>query len=93
MFFRVVAVTSTNAIVGTWKWFNGDTISFFADGSSKSVAPNGNVGLGSWQQFKGSLYALDWGTAYIDSLYMSANGTQLSGYNQQGAHVTGTKTQ
>ena len=91
MFFRVVAVTSTNAIVGTWKWFSGHTNTFFTDGSSRCVHPTGGVDSGSWQQAKGSLYALDWGTAYLDSLYMSANGTQLSGYNQQGAHVTGTK--
>jgi len=91
MFFRVVAVTNNCALVGTWKWFNGDTNTFYADGTSKTVGPSGGVGHGLWQEMKGNLYALNWGSSYMDSVYLPTNGTSLGGYNQQGAHVTGTK--
>jgi hypothetical protein len=92
-FYRVMAITNADPIVGVWNWFTGDRIRFLADGT---LTKTNSQGQATWIKRHGQQYPeqyiVIWRNTYVDNLTLSTtNGVKLQGYNQFGALVTATK--
>ncbi len=78
----------TSGLVGIWIWVNGVPV---------TVAPNGTFSAatfrGTWRASDASrgIYTLTWPNP-VDSVTLSADGTIVSGQNQYGVAISGTKT-
>ncbi len=81
------AAQSCDKFVGTWSWIAGHTIIFKPGGVMKSL-PEGTAGTWSCQ---GSTVQVVWDNGFIDRDSMSADGTQISGTNQFGSALSGTR--
>lgn len=79
----------STGLVGTWIWPNGVPV---------TVSPNGTFSAatftGTWRVSDASrgIYTLTW-PGPMDSVTLSADGTQVSGQNQYGVAISGTKTE
>ena len=74
-------------ISGTWKWFDGETIHIYPNGTAAGGFK------GKWQanwNGSGFTYTINWNNGqYIDSLIL--HGNTLDGHNQNGTHVWGKR--
>ncbi|MGD0223196.1 MAG: hypothetical protein ABSF71_12730 [Terriglobia bacterium] len=76
-----------DGLVGTWNWFTGSVVTFRAD---HAILYDGNQ-AGKWEctdAAHGSA-KLRWNAGYIDTVTLS--GDRISGVNQQGVPVSGTR--
>ena len=76
-----------DAAVGDWKWFNGGVISIQQNQTLTVVGKP----VGKWECTNAarSLLTLRWNSPYVDT--MTVTGDRISGKNQQGAAVSGTR--
>ncbi len=83
---------ATDPIVGAWRWFHGDTVTFYATGGVRS-----SIGVSGLWQRNGDNYTITWnwggqGAAnYIDTIRIMPGGTSVQGQNNTGAAVSGTR--
>lgn len=82
-----------SGVVGTWHWFTGETVTISP--AYTLTAMNGsdvsNEGVWTVVSAADRTIKLTWKNGYIDTLTLSADGKTLSGTNQDGTQVTGTK--
>ncbi|MBT7300603.1 MAG: arabinan endo-1,5-alpha-L-arabinosidase [Victivallales bacterium] len=89
VFGRVFAADGgRDPVIGRWSWFSGDTV---------VLGPGGKVNGGkatTWRRVgtRGRRYEIRWhnGT-FVDRLTLSRDGTRLTGKNQRGTTVSGTR--
>ena len=61
--------------VGTWNWWNGATVMFYANGGARAINPNVS---GSWQRTSANSYHVHW--AHTDDYFtISRDGRSMSG--------------
>jgi TIR domain len=72
-------------ISGFWRWYNGVVVTISPDGRFTV----GNIS-GRWQSTPQGGYALSWPDP-VDTVTLSSDHQRLSGSNQYGVHVSGTK--
>ena len=74
-------------IIGKWKWFNGGTPDFRADGTIDGNPQN------TWTVTDAASrqITVKWGTRWIDTLRLSADRNRLEGQNQNGNRVWADK--
>jgi hypothetical protein len=81
-------VSGSVGLAGTWHWANGWNV---------SVAPNGTFTSGTfrgtWRTVDAArgIYEMNWPSP-VDSVLLLGGGTRLSGANQYGVAISGTKT-
>lgn len=76
--------------VGTWSWFNSVTVTINSDGTIS--ATNGNTGTWELTDAQKKLFTLNWNNGqFIDSLTLSDDCDFLSGSNQYGGGVSGSR--
>jgi len=94
---KATPVLKQDAVVGRWKWFNGDSYEFLADGQVIRYMPDGTIKYrtdASWRHpdANPSRYLFTWGNGeYRDDLLLSSDGKRLQGKNQYGYAVTGQR--
>lgn len=76
-----------DAAAGDWKWFNGGVITI----QQNQTLVVGGKPAGKWECTNAarSLVTLRWNVGYVDT--MTVTGDRISGKNQQGAVVSGTR--
>jgi C-terminal peptidase prc len=74
-------------IVGQWSWFSGYTMTMDEAGTINSD----NANRWNCLDTEKRLYKLSWQSGFTDTLTLSADGNRLSGNNQKGAEVSGTR--
>lgn len=68
----------TTSIVGTWKWWNGLTVTFTPGGGASYRG--GASGSGSWQHTGGNSYHAHWNSGNTDDYFtLSRDGTKIEG--------------
>jgi hypothetical protein len=73
-------------IAGAWRWYNGVTVNILPSGTFSALTTGGH-----WQTMGGSSYTLTW-PGPIDTVTMSPDHRRVSGANQYGFQISGTKT-
>ena len=80
-------------IIGFWAWFTDGVVNISANNTMSTTNDSQGTISGTWEctDVKG-YFTLNWvnGT-YVDTLRISEDGKSLSGTNQNGVQVTGTK--
>lgn len=82
-------ISGGNGLLGVWRWPNGTPL---------TVLPNGTFSaatfVGRWKAVDAArgVYALTWPKP-VDSVTLSADGSRISGANQYGVAISGTRTQ
>jgi hypothetical protein len=78
---------SCDAAVGEWKWFNGGVITIQ---QNQTLVVNGKP-VGKWECTNAArgVLILRWNAGYVDTMIVT--GDRISGKNQQGAVVSGTR--
>ncbi len=76
-----------DAVVGSWKWFTGSTV---------VLDPGGTIGgnpknVWTCEDADTRTFVLRWGSRFVDTLVLSADGRRLEGKNQHGSRVTGER--
>jgi eukaryotic-like serine/threonine-protein kinase len=88
-------VAGSSGLVGTWNWLDviSSTVTVNPDGTWRAVAPNAQWG-GTWQAGAGSsgTYTMTSSDLLKDRLTLSSDGSRLSGADQLGIAISGTKT-
>jgi len=74
------------SLAGTWQWNNGATV-LASDNGAIATGPV----QGRWLSQGGGTYRIDWGLIPVDQLDLSPDGRTLSGQNNFGAKVGGTR--
>jgi hypothetical protein len=74
-------------ISGLWHWFTGDTVAINANGTTQPSP----TGIRSDWTCNGGVFVFKWSHGYTDRLSLSADGTRLSGSNNVGIPVWGTR--
>jgi hypothetical protein len=82
---------STCNIIGDWKWFNHDHVYMRPDGTLDAWNDGKKTEYGTWKKNSDGSYTLYWNLGWVDSLTLSSDCKKLSGKNQQGVNVWGTK--
>jgi uncharacterized caspase-like protein len=72
-------------LLGTWSWFIGPDVTFRADGSATT-----SLFQASWT-CRDSQVVMVWNHGFTDRLTISPDGNRLSGRNQVGTAVSGTR--
>jgi hypothetical protein len=85
-----VAMTATRVspgqgLAGAWRWYNGVIVNIEPNGTFSAVTTRGR-----WQSSGGSSYRLVW-PGPVDTVTMSGDHRQVSGANQYGFAISGTK--
>ena len=85
-----VAMTATRVspgqgLAGAWRWYNGVIVNIQPNGSFSALSTGGH-----WQSAGGNSYRLTW-PGPIDTVTMSTDHRQVSGANQYGFAISGTK--
>lgn len=85
-----VAMTATRVspgqgLAGAWRWYNGVIVNIEANGTFSAMTTRGR-----WQSTGGSSYKLVW-PGPVDTVTMSPDHLQVSGANQYGFSISGTK--
>ncbi len=88
-------VAGSAGLVGTWNWFNmvGSQVTIKSDGTYSAVSPNASW-QGTWKTinpFTGT-YQLTGSDLPTDRLSLSDDSSQLSGADQYGIAISGTRT-
>ena len=76
--------TNINDILGSWKWGDGQIVTFYSDGTMKSYVGQSLFNHGSWE-FNESLkypFIARWQNGFIDNFVISSDGKYLIGHNQ-----------
>lgn len=76
----------SRSLAGTWQWNNGATV-LASDNGAIATGPV----QGRWLSQGGGTYRIDWGLIPVDQLDLSPDGRTLSGQNNFGAKVGGTR--
>ncbi len=82
----------SDPIVGTWRWFNGSAVTFYANGQ----VSGGGGHAASWVR-RGGAYTVTWDFGdntvghYVDTLVMSPDGKSLRGKNNENFTVSGSR--
>jgi hypothetical protein len=88
-------VSGGSGLVGSWIWVAGEPfgITINANGTYSATSSTGTF-HGTWQAAIGSpgVYTLKAAELPVDTVTLSADGSQLSGGNQYGFATSGTKT-
>jgi hypothetical protein len=83
------APTACAAMIGKWAWANGGGDVEINSGGT--LGRNGSRGAGTWSCHDGTI-VLVWNEGgWVDKLSLSADGKSLSGNNQFGVPVSGTR--
>jgi len=80
------AAGDSNSIAGQWQWTNGQPTVFHEDGS----VTNGPV-AGRWTRVSDNTIRIVWEYAFVDWLTVAPDGQSISGKNQLGMVVGGTR--
>jgi len=86
-----VSMTATRVspgqdIVGAWRWYNGVIVTILPNGTFSALTTRGR-----WQTVARGTYTLTWPEP-VDTVTMSPDHRRVSGANQYGFQVSGTKT-
>lgn len=80
-----------DALAGRWNWVAGQTLEIAADGSFKVFEGNRQINSGM-ATVEGGRYVLRHANGgWVDTVTLSADGKLLSGTNNAGANVSGTR--
>jgi hypothetical protein len=74
------------SLAGQWQWTNGQPTVFHQDGS----VTNGPV-AGRWTRVSENTIRIVWEYAFVDRLTLAPDGRSISGTNQLGMAVSGTR--
>jgi hypothetical protein len=80
-----VKPSTCGAVVGEWGWFNGGSVTISADGTTAHAGERG-----SWH-CEGRTAVITWNAGWVDRLRLSLDSRTLSGANQFGVPVSGTR--
>jgi hypothetical protein len=80
------AAGDSNSLAGSWQWPNGQPTVFRTDGS----VANGPI-PGRWTRLQDGAIRIVWEFAVVDQLSLSPDGGFLSGRNQLGIPIRGTR--
>ena len=75
-----------------WRWFNNAIVTFKVDETCEAT----NGATGTWRRLKSGKYEIEWKpkgekeVKWIDTLQLSAIGTELTGKNRKGDQISGT---
>ncbi|MBN1521971.1 MAG: hypothetical protein JW928_05495 [Candidatus Aureabacteria bacterium] len=83
----LISGTKIDPVVGRWKWFNNPEIVFKSNGT---VCLKDGTVAAEWARSENKV-TIWWKRGWIDKLTLSEDGMHLSGRNQWGSRVTGTK--
>jgi len=72
-------------IAGSWRWWNGVIVNIQPNGTFSAVTTHGR-----WQSTGPSTYSLTW-PGPVDTVTMSPDSGRVSGTNQYGFQISGTK--
>jgi hypothetical protein len=78
-------VAPGQGLTGAWRWYNGVIVNILPDGTFSAQGTRGR-----WQSLAGGAYTLTW-PGPVDTVTMSADHGQVSGANQYGFRISGTK--
>ena len=86
-----VSMTATRVspgqdIAGAWRWYNGVIVTILPNGTFSAMTTRGR-----WQGIARGSYTLTW-PGPVDTVTMSPDHRRVSGANQYGFQVSGTKT-
>ena len=80
---------ASSGISGIWRWFDGETVWIYRNGTSRSSYGN----RGRWSKKRNGskyIYTINWSNGqYIDTLVL--RGDTVDGHNQNGTHVWGKR--
>ena len=76
-----------DGLVGTWNWFTGTAVTFRADHTI--LTDRNRVGTWECADPASGTAKLRWNAGFIDTVTISGN--RISGTNQQGVHISGTR--
>jgi hypothetical protein len=84
---------SSNPVLGSWNWPNGGTVLITSDHTMTHLDGLNVVDTGTWEELPGpgTKVRLTWGSGWIDTLTLSADGKTLEGPNQNGDIITGAR--
>lgn len=82
--------------IGTWSWFISGTVTFTSNGVlswKKNASDNLPTALGSWTcvDDRSKTMTLHWPTGLADTVSMSPDRKSISGSNELGVQISGTK--
>ena len=81
-------------IAGKWKWVSGQELEIFANGTSKTWLNGVQINSGTWvcndKVLQSYTFRLDQG-GWVDQVTLSADYNTISGKNQQGSVLSGTR--
>jgi tRNA A-37 threonylcarbamoyl transferase component Bud32 len=80
------AAGDSASVAGQWQWTNGQPTVFHEDGS----VTNGPV-AGRWTRVSDNTIRIVWEYAFVDRLTLAPDGRSISGKNQLGVAVGGTR--
>lgn len=88
--------SSCNRIAGTWDWFTGVAVLIKSDHTLFTIHPTLGKMTGTWRCLsdKNRNYQLTWqwqGQTFIDTVWVTPDYNSLSGNNQQGHYISGTR--
>lgn len=88
--------TGCKEAVGTWSWFIGGTVTFTSSGVlswKKNASDNIPTALGTWEctDDRTKSMKLYWPTGLPDTVSISPDRKSISGSNELGVQISGTK--
>jgi hypothetical protein len=78
-------VSPGEGLAGAWRWYNGVIVNIQPNGTFSAMTTGGH-----WQSAGGNSYRLTW-PGPIDTVTMSSDHQRVSGANQYGFAISGTK--
>jgi len=89
---KIQATYPKDPIVGRWRWFNGGFVDLLPDGRVFDVQTKTDTVRWYKMDLIDSKYRIKWRPSkWVDSLWLSDDGSSLRGQNQAGVWVGGTK--
>lgn len=80
---------ANDLLVGSWRWFTKDTVLFAKNGLV--VDSKGETGLVLWTDHGARQFQVLWSAGFKDSMTLGPDNLTMSGKNQHGVEITGTK--
>jgi hypothetical protein len=79
-------------LTGTWNWVEGQTLVVLASGTCEVFQGGNKINDCRWESLGGGRYRLTHRSGgYVDNVTLSADGTALSGTNNQGFNLRGSR--